>query len=75
MNDVYLLIRAGITADYILVDQAKQLYHAARDRPESGLDGDLESGFGFWSLSADGSVRLVHCTVIPCEPVPTASIE
>ena len=71
VNDAYLLIRAGITADYITADQAKQLYDEARDHPESGLDGQLDSGFGFWSLSSDGTVRLVRCTVIPCAPAPT----
>jgi len=70
VNDAYLLIRAGITADYITADQAQQLYDEALDHPESGLDGQLESGFGFWSLSSDGTVRLVRCTVIPCAPIP-----
>ena len=73
MTDAYLLIRAGITADYITTDQARQLYDEARDNSESGLDGKFESGFGFWSLSTDGTVRLVRCTVIPCEPVPELS--
>ena len=71
----YLLIRAGITADYITADQARQLYDEARDNSESGLDGTFESGFGFWSLSADGTVRLVHCTVIPCDPIPDPSAQ
>ncbi|HEU5356474.1 MAG TPA: hypothetical protein VFU65_18510 [Actinocrinis sp.] len=69
MTDAFLIIRAGITADYITPDEARQLYDDARDIPESGLDGKLESGFGFWSLSADRTVRLVHCTVVPCEPI------
>jgi hypothetical protein len=71
VNDAFLLIRAGITADYITLEQATRLYEDARDHPESGLDGELETGFGFWSLSEDRTMRLVHCTVIPCVPIPT----
>lgn len=65
MTEFYLLSRAGITADYITAGQAQQLYDDARDRPASALEGDLESGFGFWSLSTDEQVRLVRCTVVP----------
>lgn len=65
MTDAYLLSRAGITADRITAAEARRLYDGARDRPGSVLEGDLESGFGFWSLSADGKLRLVRCTVTP----------
>jgi hypothetical protein len=68
VSDIYLLVRAGITADYITAAKARQLYANARDRPDAGLEGDLESGFAFWSLSADGKVRLVRCTVTPSPP-------
>lgn len=68
MTDTYFLSRAGITSDYITAGKARQLYDDARDRPDSGLEGDLETGFGFWLLSADGKVRLVHCTVTPLPP-------
>ena len=70
VTDAFLLSRAGITSDYITADKARQLYDDARGRPESGLEGDLETGFGFWLLSADGTVRLVRCTVTPVHPVP-----
>ncbi|HZP51584.1 hypothetical protein, partial [Actinocrinis sp.] len=70
MTDTFLLTRAGITSDYITAAKAQQLYDDARARPESALDGDLETGFGFWLLSADGTVRLVRCTVTPCATPP-----
>ena len=64
----YLLDRAGITSDHITADKARQLYDEAHARPESALEGDLETGFGFWLLSADRTVRLVRCTVTPLPP-------
>ncbi len=65
MTEYYLLSRAGITADCITASQARQLHDDARARPEAGLEGDLESGFRFWSLDTNERVRLVRCAVTP----------
>ena len=65
MTEYYLLSRAGITADYITASQARELHDEAGARPEAGLEGDLESGFRFWSSETSERVRLVRCVVTP----------
>lgn len=72
MPDYYLLDRANLTADYITAQRARELYAEAQSQPESGLWGDLETGFYFWSYEAETGLKLVHYSVTPAlaEDVP-----
>lgn len=66
MPDYYLFSRAGITRDRVTARRASELLvEAEENKLETGLFGDLETGFYFWSFDAESGLRLVHCHVTP----------
>jgi hypothetical protein len=66
MPDYYLFDRAGIARDYITACRASELLVEAQESElETGLCGDLETGFCFWSLDPESGLRLIHYHVTP----------
>lgn len=60
----YDLYNGGIVHDRISAERAREIYDEAAADPESDLDGDLETGFHYWTKNADG-VQLVRHHVMP----------
>jgi hypothetical protein len=71
MPDYYMLTRASITMDYITAHRARELYANAQAEPETGLHGDLDTGFYFWAFDMESGLKLIHYRVIP---VPTDEV-
>jgi hypothetical protein len=65
MPDYYLLNRASITMDYITARRARELHAEAQSKPETGLYGDTETGFYFWSIDTESGLKLIHYGVVP----------
>jgi hypothetical protein len=59
----YLFDKARILVDRISEQRARELYEEARTRPDSDLEGDLETGFHYWD--APDGIKLVRFHVTP----------
>jgi hypothetical protein len=60
----YDLYNGGIVHQLITAERAREIYEQAAADPDSDLDGDLETGFHYWTKSTDG-LELVRHHVMP----------
>lgn len=66
MPDYYFLWRAGITRDRITARRAGELLvEAKKNEVETGIYGDLETGFYFWSFDRESGLRMICFRVVP----------
>lgn len=62
----YVYERAGwLVVETVTAEQAQVLYDEAAKLDGSELNGDLRTGFRFWSTVEPDGTKLIYCSVIP----------